>query len=257
MKLRYQIHTLFLLLLLQFFLSSVNAQHSHEKIDSLRHAADTASETHRVRVYWELANTFRSDYDSFLHYSKLGIKAADATPEKFGLSVHISSIGIYHENTNSLDSALYYYRRSLNMDQRKKDTTRIIGGFNNIYRVHRKKEQLDSAKYYIIESIRIAEMSNNPIPLAGAKKALADYYYAEKNFAKSIALYLEAINFYQNVDTEKLNFFNSQWHLSTAYNMLGAVYKDNGEMEKAQEYLELGGAGKKIQHWQFTRFQTW
>lgn len=133
----------------------------------------------------------------------------------------MNTIALCFENTDRLDSALYYYQKALNFigkrepgDPGKRDFAQMAMGvvYGNMGGVYAKMNHFQKAERYLKESIKINDRPNfDPLDAQTAKIKLVDLYIRFTNLEKASRL-LEELRLAGELSTDRqLELYRLQW----------------------------------------------
>jgi signal transduction histidine kinase len=182
----------------------------------------------------------------------------------------LNTKGIYFDITNQWDSALIYYRKSLNNCKNYSFYNLHGAIYNNIGLINWNKQENDSAIFYFLRALSLFEKTNNKVFIANVYSNLALIYNdqqepekAIKYQKKSLKLYLElnqprniAIaytnlgNFYLQLKNDSAEYFirksieikkkiKDNYGLGISYNDLAAYFINKEKYDSAEVYLSI------------------
>lgn len=105
--------------------------------------------------------------------------------KKAGIT-NLNISNIYDEYLNEIDSALIYAEKSLEIWRSKKDSMQMANLYKYLGLLKGKKEQFEEAKSYIQKAIKIYNSLDFEEGIAVSEINLADTYFREKDFEKSL-----------------------------------------------------------------------
>ena len=144
--------------------------------------------------------------------------------------------GIFQAN-QQLDSAIYYYRKSLRLQIAANGEfhENTAACYNNIAGIHFFREQLDSCIFYVKKAIAISK----EIPL-DRDKYLAKYYGNLSILYRKLYNYDSAFHYSEyRIEAYKRIFGDDQMELVSAYTNHGQFYADLGDFRSALKYYHL------------------
>lgn len=173
----------------------------------------------------------RRDLTKAFEMMRRGKRILEDLNETDPLSSVYNNYGVLHEMSNQLDSATYYYRKSLSTKRLLNDSLGIPYSLNNIAAVKLMQQQFDSALFYLYESTRIREIKNDIIGLAENYQQFGQAYAAKGNYGKSDEYFQMSLQF-----ALKHGYVLLAQNL---YKDLSKLHEEKGEYIKALSYHKL------------------
>jgi two-component system, NtrC family, sensor kinase len=136
-------------------------------------------------------------------------------------------------NMNNMDSAMYYTRRVMEIEENFELNNYSGASLKNIGDIFYKKDKPDSAKKYYLEALHLIEKKNiNTNYLALTQAALADLY--RKNGQKDSSLY------YARAAVKNYTALGSFIQQTVGYyTTLSQNFEDNNQFDSAYFYMQL------------------
>ncbi|MDR7131456.1 signal transduction histidine kinase [Algoriphagus sp. 4150] len=223
---------------LQFYGESATA-------DDLRVKASVYNELYNIYAQW-------NDYSQMKKYAKLGLKAAQHSENIDAVGFSLQSLAYTFEtayrakptNLIDLDSALYYYKQSVDVLMQNQDKTSVssqlplnVMGLANLYSEFYPETYKDSALYYTNIALQKGMETKQYSVVAGAYGIKSEYAQRENKLDDAVN-YLSQAAFY--IQMEELPDYNilAQIHLS-----LSGIYEEKKDFSEAlsfyKKYVEL------------------
>ncbi|MEM9866980.1 MAG: tetratricopeptide repeat protein [Bacteroidota bacterium] len=263
-----RLYLLFIWILISLF------SHAQESIrDSLEHLLEgKLADTTRIQILLETAKiTIGRDSiraDSLVQSAKRVSRHIKQIDDK----VHaFEQIGSYYVRTSAYDSALTYYKKTLDVDKKQGNIARLARHHSNIGNVFFYKgeynqtlyhflqrlsycEQLDDStcisaasnnlgnalinlgRYqdaidYTLRSLKIDEVLEYEYGILSSKMSLGNINYYLKNYDKAIEYFSEIVATCEALGNEQLT-------MTYAYNNLGSIFYQQKKFKKAAEFYE-------------------
>lgn len=113
----------------------------------------------------------------------------------------------YHE-LNQADSALKYYKRSINYALKYEYTKNLCNTYRNIGELYFDIDSLDQARYYISKSLSVKDKGTIKSQ-AHANKFAAEFYFLIGDYSKGLLCIEEAEKLYRSIDSGR-NSYNAE-----------------------------------------------
>ncbi len=168
------------------------------------------------------------------------------------------------------DLTEHYFRKTLSLNNIKKNSYYYITALNGISDIYRVKNEMDSAKYYVFESIQLLSSMDNPQLYGNSIRFLSNVYFS-KGVPDSAFFFLQK---YHKEEYLANSYYSSSYYVSMGYyyflignldssihygrkdlyarqsidnlilrssgmNNLGEAFMENGQLDSAKYYLEL------------------
>ena len=173
-------------------------------------------------------NIKKGEIDSVYFFLNKSVQISKQQNDTY-LNVVLSTFGFYYQNLKQYDSALYYYRLSLE-DSRKKNFLQIETSIlSEMGKLFFELNNIDSALYYINLSNKIA--SENKF-----LKDLTNNYLTLSEIEKSRGNYKNALNLYTTYTNLKDSISNAE--VFSSINLLQRQYEVSKTNQQI-EYLEI------------------
>ena len=233
-----------LLLLTGFFFFSTNlfSQYSQETLDSLETLINKQSlnDNELYLTYKKLTNAYLSiNIEKSLEFARKGLHFARGKNHPYLIAEFLYSAGNSYHFLNQLDSALYYFNKSLNMQEQAKKKSfeneedleflklRLLSSIGNIKST---TGNYDFALNNYLKAKDIAEKINESEEILNLNNSIANTYF-------KLANYEQAEVYYSKV--EKLSReLNDSTGLADAYLGQGKIFFLNKNYKKSLEYVE-------------------
>jgi serine phosphatase RsbU (regulator of sigma subunit) len=167
--------------------------------------------------------------DALLQYEEaLRLNRESAKNPEFE-STAVSNIGSMFEENGRHDSALYYFRRSLENFIALNMESRYCVGYNNIAGVFSAQENYDSARYYLQQALFYGKKTNRPEGLITSYVMMGNINDEENRPDSAIYFYREALAIAVRIGAR-----DNEAHI---YSLLSKIYEKKGEFETALHFL--------------------
>lgn len=151
--------------------------------------------------------------------------------------------------TEQLDSALLYFRRSLQEHKLNGNTDGVAVNYNNIGHVFNKKGQYDSAMVSFNRSLDLYSSVNNHAGVCLALGGKAQVFHKRKMFDQAIELYRQSFSisqnlglkfFAENTSLRMANLEAERGNYENAFSLLKThlSYRDSTQNEKSDRLVE-------------------
>jgi serine phosphatase RsbU (regulator of sigma subunit)/predicted negative regulator of RcsB-dependent stress response len=175
-------------------------------------------------VYSEQSST----HDTAINYYHRAIEIGEQLNDPFIVGVSTLNMGEVYMEKEELDSALYYFEKSLTI---LTSSNYISSALNFMGIIYTEKGDLQKALTYHQDALEIARKENAQRETVGALLGLASTYESQENPSRAIAYYKEA-----EVLAEEIGL-NEE--LSGAYEGLATNYAEIRDYPNAYKYLSL------------------
>lgn len=272
---------LIVLVLILVFNHMLQSQSSY--LDSLENQLKIKSihDTSKIKLLNELSyEYYRSDPDLTLKYAKQSLQLIESLKKKkfkwknngidYKQSEAFNSMGIYYWVTSDLDSAMYWYVKSLVTSKMLNDKGGISSAYGNIASLYSDLGNLDSALHYNLLSLRIKEEQKNYKGIAHSynncgfimwemnkRKEALEYFYKSLHIRQQIkdsigeaACWNNIGNYYlyQEIPDSAKIFHktamnirlkvNDLFGLAESYNNIGLICERTGDLDSAAFYYK-------------------
>ncbi len=212
----------FVIFVAPFFLRANNLD---SLLQELRHPQKRGA---RYETLVQVAKLYRNyDLDSSVFFFKQALRIAFEPSEQINI---IRNIGISFYYKNAFDSALFYYRQSLEKSEKENNKLGIFKAYNSLGVLYRRMGSLKEATEYYQKALKIAEELDDSELKARTYNNLGIVYINTGELKKAEKFYQKAIRIYQAADNKQ--------KLANCYNNLGLVYAYQGDLKKAEEKYE-------------------
>lgn len=162
----------------------------------------------------------RRDMASAQAYMQKGKHLAEAHRFTKPLLALYNNYGVLKEMQGQLDSALFFYRKSLRLQQLVRDSVGIPYSLNNIAGIYLMRKQYDRVKPFLDEALAIRTRHHDKLGMAETFTALADLAAVKGNRPEAIRYYDKALALANEMGYLNL-VANSHLMLSGQYEVLG------------------------------------
>lgn len=165
----------------------------------------------------------------------IAFKAADIAGKNNALkhlSANYSNLGIIYRHEKKYDSAFYYYKQSLAIKEKLKDSAGIVNTNINISGLMLYTKAYDKVIEYVLPNIEYHKAHNLQSDLRYDYTNIAIAYGYKKNFSKSFAYLDSALLIAQKNKSKESE--------AASYKAFGEVYGLQGNWQKAYEMMLKG-----------------
>ncbi|MBC8754534.1 response regulator [Kordia sp. YSTF-M3] len=208
-----------------------------EAIEAANKGITFAHQINDIRNLATLHNDLGLAYNGFSEFTKSKenylkslVYAAEENNDTLRCWVYNNLGNIYSEGYKNTDSALYYYKESLKISEKLKDTAEILTPILNIGWTYIDEEKFDTAYPYLVNSEKmIYTKHGDKSAKAQISYLLGRYFLAKENYELADTYYKTAINF---AEEEKLLD-----ELTEIYQHYSALAEKQGKPEVAYDRL--------------------
>lgn len=220
--------------ILFFLLIFPNAlgQELPDSIQELEEKIGTITSDHELlKIYGRLANKLIAvDPEKGVFYSTEAIDLADKLDDINAYARACISMSINLVNIGKPDSALYFSRKVLKLDEEGEIEGFEFYAINSLGHAHKNLGNNDSAFYYYNLLLELAKISNKQDELAAAYNNIGLLLIDQGELEKSYESYLRALKILEQLQDEE--------NISTTLNNIAIVNQENKEYRKSIEYLD-------------------
>lgn len=127
------------------------------------------------------------------YYMQKGKLIAETGNLTLPLMAIYDNYGVLKEMQKQLDSALFFYNKSLSFKQKAKDSLGIPYSLNNIGGIYAMKNQFDLAEKMYSQSLQIRILRKDSIGMAENFTSLGDLYFVQKSYPTAIDFYKKSL----------------------------------------------------------------
>lgn len=198
------------------------------------HIAEEIQDTLRIATNLQnIGNIYlnkKATYSKAVDYLARALQLSEQLQNKDAIVTSTTNLGEVYLNMNRLDSALYYYKKSLKASEGSEDVTTTFV-LNNIGKVYSKKGEFDVAIRYQQKGLELAKKLNAKLYIAKSLLGLADTY-KDKGEVKA------SLNYYKQAQ-QMANEVHATYELKDAYAGLASSYAAMGDFDHAFTYQSL------------------
>ncbi len=126
------------------------------------------------------------------------------------------------------DSAMFYYRKALKIQQISKNNIGKIQTYQNISDLFLKKEMFDSAFYYAFSALTLAKNLNSKQDIVSLKLTLSEILFKQSQFDNAELL---LVKIYPEIELSQNYIIKKR-----AYNLLSTIYYKKNDLQKALQF---------------------
>lgn len=168
---------------------------------------------------WPLARSYYSE----------SLRLASVIGDKSEGNRALHGIGSTFQQEGALDSALYYYRSTLQQYQEDKNFKSLAAMLTNLASINFQKGELDLAIENTLKSSEYAELADYPQLIGSNQRLLGLIYRTKKSYDSAQEFYFEAYRI-----AKSHSFLNDK---GEALKSLVELKKEMGDLEMANKYL--------------------
>ncbi|MEI8004791.1 MAG: tetratricopeptide repeat protein [Bacteroidota bacterium] len=184
-----------------------------------------------VGIYKARHNTAKA-----LEYELIALNQLDINKNFYDLSIVYSNIGNLYQDMGNFIVALSYYQQAAGIQKSKSFPVGLIRTYLSVSSVYESLHKPDSAIFYINESLKLAEILNNPSQKLIAYKEAAKYFEKTSNFKTAYSLYSKYVIL--NDSLEKLNSLTKIEQIQAVYEVINKE-KDNKILQQKVNLQQL------------------
>ncbi len=226
---------LFLLFISTFLVSGQN----RELIRNIREQLQGAKNGNRFELLNKLAWEYRWAHpDSTIIYASEAYVLGQNIKLAKSIAEPLNFIGIAYNYQGDRIQAYEYYDKALRISTAQQDSVQIAYSNNNLGRLFFEQGVLSRSYEYFTNSLFIFQAIKDSSGLAYTYQSLANLYKLQRDFEKAEKNYLKAYDF-------RLSLGNTR-DIMSALGQIGRLYQDNGDHEKALQYLHLADSAGRV-----------
>ena len=171
-----------------------------------------------------------SNLEKALSYMRKGKSIAERDQNEKVLKDIYNNYGVLKEIENELDSALYFYNRSLKIKQQQNDTIGIPYSLSNMAGVYGLQKNFDKAKTYFNKALETRLRYHDSTGIAENYTQIAEVFMAEEKWSQAIPLVHQSLPISKAKKYRNLTQYN--------YKLLSDIYKTQNNTDSALYYFE-------------------
>lgn len=140
-----------------------------------------------------------------------------------------NDLGISYYRLGLLDSALHYYKLSLQIREKLNNPDLMLSSYSKIGLIFYEKGNLTEALNYQLKALKLMEQQGNKKYIAMTLNNISQIYHKLKNYDKEIEYLNKSANLY--------NELNEEYAAASTWANLGNVYRIKGDLKKSYEFL--------------------
>lgn len=176
------------------------------------------------------------EWDISLKYLKDGVKTAKKCASFHGEALNLNNIGSIYSKLNNHSKSLYYYKRSLQLNDLEREKIKREQSGNmarllcNISSQYIQINELDSAQVYIHKALEAAKILNESSTMLAVRCIESEIALKQNNFQQAKEIAIGALSFTKGqAPSDKLNL----------YEMLVKIYEKEKNGEQLSKYSKL------------------
>ncbi len=213
---------------------------------------------------------YSGKYDSSFYYSMQSIKAYEKLKKFNEAGNEYAELG-YRYKRIKLEKAYLYMKKGIALLENYNDTSKLISVYNNIGYVYELDKKIDSASFFYSKSLKLAKLSDNKIDISYALMSIAGLDIIKSEFKQAEKSLVEALNIRnklndktgiaetyaafgelyikKNNPDEAINFFKKSLAISDELNYLfykqycfeslSSIYENSNNYEEALKFHKL------------------
>lgn len=217
--------------LVSFFSVFLFCASAQNKADSLLQVlAQEKVDSNRVTIFGKLGNFYQNAVpDTAIYYYKKGLDIAQKNKQNQKVVRYLLAIGTVYETKSDYTQALGYYKKALEQAT-KIDSKKDQGNIQvNLGVISEKKGNYDQALEYYKEASNLYRIINDSIGLASVYNNRGLVYANKGQNDKAISFYLKSAKIYEKIKDEQT--------AASAYINIGRVFMVETDYETAIRYF--------------------
>lgn len=175
------------------------------------------------------------EVDSAIYYYEKSLAIQREIKDLKGVAVSLVNLGVIHRRQGAISQALEDYHESLKIYESLNDSFGIGVNLGNLGLIYNHLGQTDKAIEYYNKSLRISQKLGNKSKEAGTLGNVGFIYKKLKQYDKAKENFEKALELYQSLGDEN--------GVATAYSNLGYLAEDLKDLPKARDYFLKGLKG--------------
>lgn len=173
---------------------------------------------------------YLEDYEQSVAQNKISLMYNVLNKDTTGIAVDLNNIASYYLELDILDSAVYYFHRSMEFDKYAGNTNTSYN-FSNLGHTYTYMEQYDSALYYQNMAYEMDSMAESNMEMSVDEYYLAFTYYHKNEYNKTLKYINRSIDKADKLEMLDVLIFN--------YELGYMTYEKLGDYKKALEYAVI------------------
>ena len=156
--------------------------------------------------YESIGNVYKelNDYSRAIHYYKLSTEIAEKLNDKYRLLSRYANLANSFAALNDNENALMYFSKTLELAQSIGDKARMSEIFIMLSNFYKNNNDLNQARNYLDKSLTTSKEISDSVSIVSALNKLAELYFLEKDYKKSLQLSSDAFNISRKKNLLKL-----------------------------------------------------
>jgi len=163
-----------------------------------------------------------------LNYYSKSLQIQERINDKNGIATSLNNIGYIYNTQGNIPKALNYYEKSLAIQEKIGNKNGMAISFNNIGLIYYSQNDMPKALEYYFKSLKIYQSIGSKNNEAPILNNIALVYSVQKNVIKALEYYNKSVNIATETGNKNL--------IAISGNNIGNIYKLNGNTLKALEY---------------------
>ncbi len=172
-----------------------------------------------------------------LLYAHIGYKKSKAKLDSTNIAYFYMMIGVLHKRLSSYDSALYYYQKALEIQQKIHHTAGVAGSYNNIAFVYKLLGKYELSIEYYLKALAENEKANNIKSQITILNNIGNVFADQNQFN-------EALRYY-GMSAQLAKKHNLEQNYAQACNNEGEIYFKQNKLELAEQKFKEAYTIKK------------
>lgn len=229
--------------------NALQAQLSHA--DSLiKKLAETGNVKEKIEICKELsANLGIKDFQRNIEYARTGLQLASKENDSASIAILFSNLGFGHYFSGHLDSASFYYFKSIQILEGRKMYPELAEAYNRTARLYRKTKSLPRAHQFYIKAMQLYRQMKNDEGIATIYNEDGVVYEYEEKYDDAIKNYSASLAIRRQM--------NDSVGIAYSLNFIAGVYVLQKKFTEAEDYLEQTLAIREALKDTFTIALTW
>jgi len=147
---------------------------------------------------------------------------------KKSLAASINNIGITYDEHGDIPKAIFYYKKSMKIQEELGNTIGIAYSLNNLANVYTNQGDIPLALEYNHKALTIREKLKDKKGIATSLNNIASIYSSQGDVSKSLKFNTKALFIREEI--------NDKYGIAMSLNNIGLIYKNKGDISKAIEF---------------------
>ncbi|MGE4346761.1 MAG: tetratricopeptide repeat protein [Flavobacteriaceae bacterium] len=218
-------------------------QTAQKHLDSAEHLALKSKNTDqlaKVHYYRSVIYYLTGNNDECVSFAEKALELHKKTDNDYGQTSVYNLLGLVNQNIGDYDRAVDYYHKSLAIAEKGDNLYAVSNPLHNIAIIYQKTKDYNQALKYAKKALKIRQQIDNKDFIAESYLFIGGVYHLVGEFEEAKKTLLIAEKIFIEISNHPVG-------LSLTYNNLGMLYKDKGELKKAEDLFKKALALQKNQ----------